>query len=123
MNSENRERETAEVVWEGDSPEVIPRVMLVLGNLLKCIGGAPKDAVVHMFALQVVFAPGTGEVKQAAIMDFLKNAIGVGELALGRDLVDEAEFVAGMSRSPHAACGSDQSTIRRSNGSCQHDGY
>ena len=29
-------------------------------------------------------------------MDFLKNAIGVGELALGRDIVDEAEFVAGL---------------------------
>ncbi len=54
-------------------------------------------------------------------MDFLKNAIGVGELALDRDLIDEAEFGAGMSGSPHAACGSDQSTIRRSDGSCQHD--
>ncbi len=29
-------------------------------------------------------------------MDFLKNAIGIGELALGRDIVDEAEFVAGL---------------------------
>jgi len=29
-------------------------------------------------------------------MDFLKNAIGVGELALGRDIVDETEFVAGL---------------------------
>ena len=26
----------------------------------------------------------------------LKNAIGVGELALSRDIVDEAEFVAGL---------------------------
>jgi hypothetical protein len=65
-------------------------------NLLKRIGGALKDAVVQMFGLQAVFGPGTGENKKAAIMDFLKNAIGVGELALGRDLVDEAEFVAGL---------------------------
>jgi hypothetical protein len=65
-------------------------------NLLKRIGGALKDAVVQMFGLQAVFGPGTGEVKKAAIMDFLKNAIGVGELALGRDIVDEAEFVAGL---------------------------
>ena len=55
-----------------------------------------KDAVIQMFGLQAVFGPGTGEVKKAAIMDFLKNAIGVGELALGGDLVDEAEFVAGL---------------------------
>ena len=65
-------------------------------NLLKRIGGALKDAVVQMFGLQAVFGPGTGEVKKAAIMDFLKNAIGVGELALGRDIVDEGEFVAGL---------------------------
>ncbi len=65
-------------------------------NLLKRIGGALKDAVVQIFGLQVVFGPGTGEVKKAAIMDFLKNAIGIGELALGRDIVDEAEFVAGL---------------------------
>jgi len=65
-------------------------------NILKRIGGALKDAVVQMFGLQAVFGSGTGEVKKAAIMDFLKNAIGVGELALGRDLVDEAEFVAGL---------------------------
>jgi hypothetical protein len=65
-------------------------------NLLKRIGGALKDAVVQMFGLQAVFGPGTGEVKKAAIMDFLKNAIGVGELALGKDVVDEAEFVAGL---------------------------
>lgn len=65
-------------------------------NLLKRIGGALKDAVVQMFGLQAVFGPGTGEVKKAAVMDFLKNAIGVGELALGRDIVDEAEFVAGL---------------------------
>ncbi len=65
-------------------------------NLLKRIGGALKDAVVQMFGLQAVFGPGTGETKKAAIMDFLKNAIGVGELVLGRDLVDEAEFVAGL---------------------------
>ncbi len=65
-------------------------------NLLKRIGGALKDAAIHMFGLQAVFGPGTGKVKKAAIMDFLKNAIGVGEAALGRDLVDEAEFVAGL---------------------------
>jgi hypothetical protein len=65
-------------------------------NLLKRIAGALRDAVVQMFGLQAVFGPGTGEVKKAAIMDFLKNAIGVGELTLGRDLVDEAEFVAGL---------------------------
>jgi hypothetical protein len=65
-------------------------------NLLKLLGGALKDAVVQMFGLQAVFGPGTGESKKAAIMDFLKNAIGVGELALGRDIVDEAEFVAGL---------------------------
>ncbi len=53
-------------------------------NLLKRIGGALKDAVAQMFGLQAVFGPGTGEVKKSAIMDFLKNAIGVGELALGR---------------------------------------
>jgi hypothetical protein len=40
--------------------------------------------------------PGTGETKKAAIMEFLKNAIGVGELAFGSDIVDEAEFVAGL---------------------------
>lgn len=55
-----------------------------------------KDAVFQMFGLQAVFGSGTGEVKKAAIMDFLNNAIGVGELALGRDIVDEAEFVAGL---------------------------
>lgn len=65
-------------------------------NLLKRIGGALKDAAVQMFGLQAVFGPGTGEVKKAAIMDFLKNAIGVGELALGREIVDEVEFVAGL---------------------------
>ena len=65
-------------------------------NLLKRLGGALKDAVVQMFGLQAVFGPGTGESKKAAILDFLKNAIGVGELVLGRDLVDEAEFVAGL---------------------------
>jgi hypothetical protein len=65
-------------------------------NLLKRIGGALKDAVVHMFGLQAVFGSGTGETKKAAIMDFLKTAIGVGELAIGRDIVDEAEFVAGL---------------------------
>jgi hypothetical protein len=65
-------------------------------NLLKRIGGALKDAVVQMFGLQAVFGPGTGETKKAAIMDFLKNAIGVGEVAFGRDIVDEAEFVAGL---------------------------
>ncbi len=65
-------------------------------NLLKRFGGALKDAVVQIFGLQVLFGSGTGEVKKAAIMDFLKDAIGVGELALGRDIVDEAEFVAGL---------------------------
>ena len=65
-------------------------------NLLKRIGSALKDAVVQMFGLQAVFGPGTGEVKKAAIMDFLKNPIGVGELALGKDIVDEVEFVAGL---------------------------
>ena len=64
-------------------------------NLLKRMGGALKDAVVQMFGLQAVFGSGTGEAKKAAIMDFLKNAIGIGELVLGRDIVDEAEFVAG----------------------------
>ena len=65
-------------------------------NLLKRISGALKDAVVHMFGLQVLFGSGTGETKKSAIMDFLKTAIGVGELALGHDIVDEAEFVAGL---------------------------
>ena len=65
-------------------------------NLLKRIGGALKDAVLQMFGLQAVFGPGTGETKKAAIMDFLKNAIGVGELVLGRDIFDETEFVAGL---------------------------
>ena len=55
-----------------------------MANLLKRIGGALKDAVVQIFGLQVVFGSGTGEVKKAAIMDFLKNAIGVAEMALGR---------------------------------------
>ena len=35
-------------------------------------------------------------------MDFLKNAIGVGEMVLGRDIVDEAEFVAASTRPPKA---------------------
>ena len=65
-------------------------------NLLKRIDGALKDAVVQVFGLQAVFGPGTGEVKKAAIMEFLKNAIGVGEMALGKDIVDETEFVAGL---------------------------
>ncbi len=65
-------------------------------NLLKRIGGALKDAVFQMVGLQAVFGPGTGEAKKAAIMDFLKNVLGIGELALGRDIVDEAEFVAGL---------------------------
>ena len=56
-------------------------------NLLMRLGAALKDAVVHMCGLQAVFGPGTGAVKKAAIMDFLKNAIGFGEQALGRDLV------------------------------------
>jgi hypothetical protein len=64
--------------------------------LLKRIGGALKDAVIQMFGLQAVFGPGTGETKKAAIMEFLKNAISVGELASGRDIADEAEFVAGL---------------------------
>ena len=57
-------------------------------NLLKRIGGALKDAVIHMFGLQAIFGPGTGETKKAAIMDFLKNAIGVGELVFGSDVID-----------------------------------
>jgi hypothetical protein len=65
-------------------------------NLLKRIGGALKDAVFQMFGLQAVFGAGTGETKKAAIMDFLKNAIGIGELALGKVIMDEAEFVAGL---------------------------
>ena len=64
-------------------------------NVLKRIGGALKDAAVHMFGLEAFLGSGTGETKKAAIMDFLKNAIGVSELVLGRDLVDETEFVAG----------------------------
>jgi hypothetical protein len=63
---------------------------------LKRIGGALKDAVVQMFGLQAVFGSGTGETKKAAIMDFLKSAIGIGESVLGGDIVDEAEFVAGL---------------------------
>ena len=65
-------------------------------HLLKRIGGALKDVAVQMFGLQVVFGSGTGPVKKEAIMEFMKEAIGVGELALGRDLVDETEFVAGL---------------------------
>ena len=65
-------------------------------NLLKRIGGALKDAVVQMFGLQAVFGSGTGVTKKAAIMDFLKNAVGVAELVLRHDIVDEAEFVAGL---------------------------
>jgi hypothetical protein len=65
-------------------------------NPLKLIGGALKDAVVQMFGLQAVFGRGTGETKKAAIMDFLKNAIGVSEHVCGGDIVDEAEFVAGL---------------------------
>ena len=79
-------------------------------NLLKRIGSALKDAVVHMFGLQAVFGPGTGETKKAAIMDFLKNAIGVGELVLGRDLVDEAEFVAGLDQAAEGVLRSLKST-------------
>ncbi len=51
---------------------------------------------VQMLGLLAVFGPGTGETKKAVIMVFLKNAIGVGEHALGSDIVDEAEFVAGV---------------------------
>ena len=72
-------------------------------NLLKRIGGALKDAMVQMFGLQGVFGPGTGEVKKAAIMEFLKNAFGFGELVLGRDIIDEAEFVAVWIRPPKAS--------------------
>ncbi len=49
-----------------------------------------------MFGLQTILGRGTGEVNKAAVMDLPKNAIGVGELALGRDIVDETEFVAGL---------------------------
>jgi len=65
-------------------------------HLLKRIGGALKDAAVQMFGLQAVFGSGTGGTKKAAVMDFLKNAIGIGEFAFGGDIVDEAEFVAGL---------------------------
>ena len=67
-----------------------------MGNLLKRIGGALRDAVVQMFGLQVVLGPGTGETKKAAIMEFLENAIGIGELVIGRDILDESEFVSGL---------------------------
>ena len=49
-----------------------------------------------MLGLQAVFGPGTGEPEKAAIMGSLKNAVGLGELALSRDIADEAEFVAGL---------------------------
>jgi len=49
-----------------------------------------------MLGLQAVFGPGTGEPEKAAIMGSLKNAVGVGELALSRDIANEAEFVAGL---------------------------
>jgi len=65
-------------------------------NLLQRTGGALKDAVVQIFGLQVVFCPRTEEVKKAAIIDSLKNAIGVGEMVLGRDIMDAAEFMAGL---------------------------
>jgi hypothetical protein len=65
-------------------------------NLLKRISSALKDAVIQMFGLQAVFGPGTGETKKAAIMDFLKNAIGIAEHVLDNDIIDEAEFVAGL---------------------------
>jgi len=65
-------------------------------DLLKRIGGVMKDAAVQMFGLQALFGPGTGGIKKAAIMDFLKTAIGMSEGALGRDIVDETEFVSGL---------------------------
>ncbi len=65
-------------------------------HILKRIGDALKDAAVQMFGLQVIFGAGTGKLKKAAIMDFLKNVIGFGEMALGRDIVNEDEFLAGL---------------------------
>jgi len=58
-----------------------------------------------MFGLQAVFGPGTGEPEKAAIMGSLKNAVGVGELALGQDIADQAEFVAGLDQAPKEFCG------------------
>ena len=65
-------------------------------TFLRRLGGALKGAVIQIFGLQTIFGAGTGPVKKAAIMEFLTDAIGIGELALGRDIVDEAEFVAGL---------------------------
>jgi len=65
-------------------------------SLLKRIGAALKDAIFQMFRPQAVSGPGTGEIKKATIMDFLKNVIGIGELALGQDIVDEVEFVGSL---------------------------
>ena len=65
-------------------------------NLLKKLGSALKGVVVQMFGLQALFGAGSGEVKKAAIMDFLKEAIGLAEGVSGVDLVDEGEFVAGL---------------------------
>ena len=71
-------------------------ISIIVGEAFKFMilivtGGALKDAVVHMFGLQALFGSGTGETKKTAPMDFLKNAIGVGELSLVRDLVDEED--------------------------------
>jgi hypothetical protein len=74
----------------------LTRGYVLLNSRGKCYDLALKNTVVPMFGLQAVFGPGTGETKKAAIMDFLKNSIGFGELAIGKDLVDEAEFVAGL---------------------------
>ena len=76
---------------------------MAIRDLLKRVGGALKDAVVQVFGLQAVSGPGTGAVRKSATMDFLMNAIGVGELALGRDIVDEAEFVAGLDQAAKAS--------------------
>jgi hypothetical protein len=77
---------------------------------LKRIGGSLKDAVVQMFERQAVFHRGTGGVKTAAMMDFLKNTIGVGELALGRDIVDEAEFMVGLDQAAEGILKSPKAT-------------
>jgi hypothetical protein len=63
---------------------------------LKKIGGALGAAVFQMFGLEAAFGAGMGMIKKKVIMSFLKSAVGMGELALGRDVVDEAEFVAGL---------------------------
>jgi hypothetical protein len=55
------------------------------------MGSRPDTIPVRNHGWQVL-----GEFKKAAVMEFLENTIGVGEMALGRDLVDEREFVASL---------------------------